>query len=133
MATNKTTETTASVADYINNIADEDRRKDVSAIVKLMQKASGLKPKMWGSAIVGFGSYHYKYESGHEGDAPQAGLSSRSTAIVLYLALGEKREALLEKMGKHKTSKGCIYVKKLADVDKSVLETMTKVSIAQPR
>lgn len=133
MATNKTTENNASVNDYINNIADEDRRKDVAAIVKIMQKASGLKPKMWGPAIIGFGSYHYIYESGHEGDAPLAGLSSRSTAIVLYLALGDKREAMLEKFGKHKTGKECIYVKKLSDVDKAVLETMTNISIKKPR
>jgi len=129
MATNKTTETSASVAAYIAAIADEARRTDIAALIKLMQKASGFKPKMWGPGIVGFGSYHYKYDSGHEGDAPLAGLASRSTAIVLYLNLGEKREALLEKLGKHKTGKGCVYLKKLADADKKVLEEMVKLSV----
>jgi hypothetical protein len=129
MATNKTTETNASVLAYVAAIADEARRTDIAALIKLMQKVSGLKPKMWGPGIVGFGSYHYKYDSGHEGDAPLAGLASRSTAIVLYLNLGEKREALLEKLGRHKIGKGCIYLKKLADADKKVLEEMVKHSI----
>jgi hypothetical protein len=133
MATNKTTETTASVKEYISNIADEGRRKEVAAIVKLMQEASGLKPKMWGAVIVGFGSYHYKYASGREGDAPKAGLASRSNAIVLYFALGEKKEELLAQLGKHKIGGGCIYIKSLSDIDKEILGTMTKISIAFPR
>ncbi|MCP9749890.1 DUF1801 domain-containing protein [Ferruginibacter sp. HRS2-29] len=130
MASNKTTETNASVPAYVAAIADEARRTDIAALIKLMQKASGFPPKMWGPGIVGFGSYHYKYDSGHEGDAPLAGLASRSTAIVLYLNLGEKRDVLLEKLGKHKTGKGCIYLKKLADADEKVLEEMVKVSIS---
>lgn len=130
MATNKTTETSASVAAYIAAIADEARRTDIAALIKLMQKASGYKPKMWGPGIVGFGSYHYKYDSGHEGDAPLVGLASRSNAIVLYLNPFEKREELQQKLGRHKTGKSCIYLKKLADADKKVLEEMVKLSVA---
>lgn len=129
MAQNKTTENNASVTAFINNIKDEKRRKDFSAIVSLIAAHTGIEPKMWGTAIVGFGSYHYIYESGREGDAPAAGLASRSNAIVLYFAADEAREALLEKFGKHKTGKGCIYIQKLEDVDTGILVKMAKNSI----
>lgn len=130
MAKNKTTESAYSVQEYLNNITDENRRKDCSAIVELTYKLTGLKPKMWGTAIVGFGSYHYKYESGHEGDAPLAGFASRANAIALYLALTtEQREELLKVFGKHKTGKGCIYIQKLQDIDVKVLSKMITSSI----
>ena len=94
-------------------------------IIKLMQKQTGLKPKMWGPAIVGFGSYHYKYDSGREGDAPLVAFSPRANAITLYLSSAfDNREELLQKFGKHKTGKGCIYIKKLGDVDQEILKVM---------
>ena len=134
MAKNKTVETTNSVAAYLKAIPDEKRRKDCSALVELFTKQAGCEPKMWGSSIVGFGSYHYKYESGREGDAPLTGLSSRANAIVLYLGSGfDQREELLKKFGKHKEGKGCIYIQKLEDVDMNVLGKMVKNSVAHSK
>jgi hypothetical protein len=134
MAKNKTVETSNSVALYLDAIPNEKRRKDFSAIVELFNKQTGLEPKMWGTAIVGFGSYHYKYESGHEGDAPLAGLSSRANAIVLYLGSSfDQREELLEKFGKHKAGKGCIYIQKIEDIDMDVLARMVKNSVANTK
>lgn len=134
MPKNKTTETEASVTAYIDAIADEKRRNDFAALVDLFEKQTKLPPKMWGVAIVGFGSLHYKYDSGHEGDVPYVGLSSRVQAISLYLGSGfEEREALLQKFGKHKSSKACIYIKKLADIDKAVLSKMIKKSVAHTK
>ena len=130
MAKNKTTENKLSVMDYIAAIADENKRKDCLEMIQLTKKQTGFTPKMWGSAIVGFGSYHYKYESGHEGDAPLAAFAARANAIVLYLSLPpDKREAFLQKFGKHKTGKGCIYVQKLADVDINVFSEMIVTSV----
>jgi nucleoid DNA-binding protein len=134
MAQNKTVETEASVTEYINTIADEEKRKDCAEIIKLFAKATGLKPKMWGPAIVGFGSYHYRYESGREGDAPLTGLAARVNAITLYLSSDfEKKDELLKKFGKHKTSKACIYIQKLGDVDKDVLHEMVVRSVEHTR
>lgn len=130
-AKNKTTETEASVADYVMSIKDEKRRTDISAMIDLITKNTGYEPKMWGTSIVGFGSYHYKYESGREGDAPLTGLASRSNGIVLYLvSVFDKREELLAKFGKHKTEKGCVYIQKLEDIDTGVLIKMVKNTIA---
>ena len=125
MAKNKTTETNISVTDFINAVKDETKRKDSFNLVALIKKQTGLEPKMWGPSIVGFGSYHYKYESGHEGDNPLIGFSPRAAAITLYLSGHfEKREELLEKLGKHKTDKACIYVKKLEDINIETLQKM---------
>ena len=130
MAKNKTIETEESVADYLTTISDAKKRKDFSAIIELIKKQTKLEPKMWGTSIVGFGIYHYKYESGREGDAPLAGIASRANAITLYLSSNfDKREELLSKFGKHKTSKGCIYIQKLEDVDTGILIKMVKNSI----
>lgn len=130
MAKNKTTETESSVVDFINAVDDEVKKNDSFELIKIMQKATDSEAKMWGQSIIGFGSYHYKYASGHEGDAPLAGFSPRKTAISLYLSLPtEKREELLLKLGKHKLSKGCIYVKKLADIDVEVLKKMVLLSV----
>ncbi len=130
MTKNKTTETKASVADFIKAIKDEKRRKDFSPISDLIAKHTGLEPKMWGTAIVGFGSYHYKYESGREGDAPLAGIAARAGSITLYLGSAfDKREELLLKFGKHKVSGGCIHIQKLEDIDTGVLIKMVKNSI----
>ncbi len=134
MADNKTTPTRLSVAAYIDAITDETRRADAKALVKLMQKATGEKPVMWGPSIVGFGSHHYVYESGREGDMPLAGFSPRKAATVLYGITGSgEAEQLLASLGKHTTGKGCLYIKKLADVDQKVLETMVVKSVAARR
>jgi Domain of unknown function (DU1801) len=116
MADNKTKQTNSSVAAFIDAITDEGRRADAKALVKLMQKAAGEKPKMWGPSIIGFGSHHYVYDSGREGDMPLIAFSPRNAATVLY-GLGDS-EALLPKLGKHTRGKGCVYIKKLADVTK---------------
>ena len=130
MAQNKTVETKASVSAYVKKIADEKKRKDFATIIDLFSSNTGLEPKMWGPAIVGFGSYHYKYDSGREGDAPLVGLAARANALTLYL--GSKfdgRDELLAKFGKYTAGKGCIYVKKLEDIDTTVLAKMVKKSI----
>ena len=133
MAKNKTVETANSVAAFLTTIKDGKQRKDCSAIIDLITGHTGLEPKMWGTSIVGFGMYHYKYESGHEGDAPLVGLSPRATAITLYLPNVKEKEELLEKFGKHKTGKGCVYIKKLEDVDTGILMKMVKNSIKHIR
>jgi len=131
MAENKTKATKLSVSTFIDAITDQSRRADAKALVKLMQKASGEKPKMWGPSIIGFGSYHYTYDSGREGDMPVVAFSPRKAATVLY-GLSDA-EALLGKLGKHTRGKGCVYIKKLADVDQKVLETMVAKSVAGRR
>ena len=134
MAENKTKPTKLSVAAFIDTLTDPIRRADAKAIVKLMQSATGEKPKMWGPSIIGFGSYHYKYESGREGDMPLIGFSPRKAANVLYgLHASSDSEALLAKLGKHTTGKGCVYIKKLADVDQQVLGAMVAKSVAAMR
>jgi len=132
MAENKTRATTASVDAYIEAIADESRREDCKALARLMARATKHKPVMWGTSIVGFGSYHYKYESGREGDSCLVGFSSRKSEICLYLTAGVLgQEALVSKLGKHKTGKGCLYVRRLADVDLKVLERMIVGAFAE--
>jgi hypothetical protein len=128
MVENKTKPTKVSVAAFIDAITEEGRRADAKALVKLMQKAAGEKPKMWGPSIIGFGSYHYTYDSGREGDMPVVAFSPRKAATVLY-GLSDS-EALLPKLGKHTRGKGCLYIKKLADVDQKVLETMVAKAVA---
>ena len=125
MADNKTKPTKVSVASYIDDLPDERQRADARALVKLMQSATGEKPTMWGPSIVGFGSYHYTYESGREGDMPLAGFSPRKAATVLYGVAGSSEAGeLLADLGKHTTGKGCLYIKKLADVDQKVLKDL---------
>jgi hypothetical protein len=131
MAENKTKPTQLSVPAFIDAIGDASRRADAKALVKLMQSAAGEKPKMWGPSIIGFGSYHYKYDSGREGDMPLIAFSPRKAANVLYNMIGfSESEVLLAKLGKHTTGKGCLYIKKLADVDEQVLKTMIRKSLA---
>ena len=132
MAENKTKATAASVERYLGAITDADRRKDCEALSKLMSKVTKEPAKMWGTSIVGFGSYHYKYESGREGDSCVVGFSSRKAEIAVYL-VGEfpGREQLLAKLGKHKTAKACLYVKSLGDVDLKVMEKLIAGSVAQ--
>lgn len=134
MAENKTKVTNASVESYFSAIQDEARRKDCVSLAKLMTKVTKQKPKMWGTSIVGFGSYHYKYESGREGDSCLAGFSSRKSDITIYgLANCPGREALLAKLGKHKTGKGCLYIRKLSDVDTKVLEQLIAGAFAESK
>jgi hypothetical protein len=126
----KTTETELSVKDFIKKIPDAQRQKDALAIVDIMEKQSGFPAKMWGPAIIGFGSYHYVYESGHEGDTPLVGFSPRKTEFALYLSSAfEKREELLKLFGKHKTAKACIYIKKIEDINVDVLKKMVAASL----
>ena len=129
MAELKTKETDASVDDFLNSIEDEQRRDDGRAIAKLFEQVTKLKPKMWGS-IVGFGSYHYKYASGHEGDSMLTGFAPRKQNFALYISAGfDARDALLEKLGKYKTAKSCLYINRLADVDQKVLKELIKQSV----
>ena len=132
MAENKTKATEASVESYLSSIKDEARRKDCDALATLMAKATKQPPKMWGTSIVGFGSYHYKYESGREGDSCLTGFSSRKSDISVYLVASfPGQEQLLSRLGKHKMSGGCLHIGKLADVDRKVLEQLIVGSVAE--
>ena len=133
MADNKTKPTKLSVSAFIDALTDETRRADAKALVKLMQSATGEKPKMWGPSIIGFGSYHYKYESGREGDMPVVGFSPRKAATVVYGMLLNDSEALRAKLGNHTTGAGCLYIKKLADVDQKIFEALVLKSVAAKR
>ena len=131
MAKNKTIETENSVSVFLASISDIKRREDCVSIIDLLNNLSGFEPKMWGTAIVGFGIYNYKYESGHEGNAPLVGLASRQNAITIYLASGfDEKETLLSQLGKHKSSKACLYIQKLEDIDIAVLSQLVQKSIS---
>ncbi|MEP6920442.1 MAG: DUF1801 domain-containing protein [bacterium] len=126
----KTKRTENSVADFISRVTDEQRRKDCLAVVKIMKEATGKEPKMWGRSIVGFGSYTYRYQSGREGEWPIIGFSPRKSDLTLYIMPGVETFApLLAKLGKHKTGKSCLYIKKLDDVDLTVLKKMIGQSV----
>ncbi len=130
MAELKTKVNNASVTAFLNNIEDEEKRADSFEILKLMQQVTKQEPKMWGSSIIGFGSYHYKGSSGHEGDWMLTGFSPRKQNLTLYLMGGfDKHTDLLKKLGKYKTSVGCLYIKKLDDVDKKVLKELVTESV----
>lgn len=134
MPENKTRLTAASVEDYLSAIADEERRQNCRTLVKLMTKASKHRPKMWGTAIVGFGSYHYRYESGREGDMCLVGFSSRKGDISIYgLNAAPDHAQLLARLGKHKAGKGCLYVRRLDDIDAKVLERLVASAVAAKR
>lgn len=132
MAKTKTAETEVKVTDFIHSFVDNDQKKEDSfRLIELMQKWSGFEAKMWGPSIIGFGSYHYQYASGHEGDAPMIAFSPRKAAFSLYVySPREDNKHLLDNLGKFKITKGCIYIKKLADIDISILEKMCLDSIA---
>ena len=131
MAEQKTKQTAQSVDAFLSKIPSEQTRDDCKTIIKIMKKVTGAAPKMWGPAIVGFGRYHYKYESGHEGDSCLTGFSPRKAAISLYVMPPESDSAsLLKRLGKCKAGKGCIYVKKLADIDTNVLEELVSLSVS---
>lgn len=125
----KTTETSDSVLKFIKTVPDQQRQKDSIAIIEIMKEQSGFEPKMWGPAIVGFGSYHYKYESGREGDAPLVGFSPRKAEFALYIANFEGKEELLTKFGKHKIAKSCVYIKKVEDINVAVFKKLVTGSI----
>lgn len=129
MAELKTQKTDASVEDFLNQIKDEEIRRDCFEIAKMMKQATRSDPKMWGSSIIGFGSRRLKYASGRELDWMLIGFSPRKANITLYLAGGvEKQKPLLKKLGKHSTGKSCLYIKRLQDVDKKVLKDMISAS-----
>ncbi|RZN81425.1 MAG: DUF1801 domain-containing protein [Winogradskyella sp.] len=132
MAKNKTVETKKDVIEFINSYVDNDLKKtDSIQLIELLTEWSGFKPKMWGPTIIGFGSYHYKYASGHEGDAPLLGFSPRKTAFSLYVySPTEEHKPLLDDLGKFKMGKACIYVKKLSDINIEVLEKISLATIA---
>ncbi len=126
----KTQKTNASVTAFLKAVADDERRKDCQTLVRIMKRAVGAEPKMWGSSIVGFGHYHYKYASGREGDWFLAGFSPRKQDLTLYIMAGfDRYDALMGKLGKHKTGKSCLYLKRLADVDVAVLEELVSASV----
>lgn len=130
MAENKTKPTEVSAEDHIAAIANETRRNDCESLVKLMSKITRHPPIMWGSNIVGFDSYHYKYASGREGDMCITGFASRKGDISVYLlAKGPKQDQLLEKLGKHKMGKSCLYIRRIDDVDVKVLEQLITDSV----
>ncbi|THU40797.1 DUF1801 domain-containing protein [Niastella caeni] len=130
-STNKTTENNNSVEDFLNSVADETKRKDSFELMKIMRQQTGFEAKMWGPAIVGFGSYHYKYASGREGDAPLVGFSPRAKEISLYFyqEFTEKQQ-LLQAFGKHRTGVGCVYIKKLQDINIEVLGKLITASVS---
>ena len=132
MAENKTKPTKVSVSTFLDQLTDQTRRADARKLVRLMQDATGEKPKMWGPSIIGFGSCHFEYDSGREGDMPLIGFSPRKAATVLYLATGESN-TLLAKLGKYTSGKSCLYIKKLTDVDQAVLEALVGKSVAVMR
>ncbi|MBK9254618.1 MAG: DUF1801 domain-containing protein [Saprospiraceae bacterium] len=131
MATNKTTYTTVDVTDFINSYVDSDQKKaDSFRLIELMSEWSGFEPIMWGPTIIGFGNYHYKYASGHEGNAPIIGFSPRKAAFSLYVfSPTEESEKIIGNLGKFKMSKACIYVKKLSDIDIPTLQKLCTESM----
>lgn len=132
MAELKTKETDSSVDEFLNEVADENTRADCRKIVDLMSNAANAEPKMWGTNIIGFGKRHLKYESGRELDWMKIGFSPRKQNITLYLNLGSGwNDDLLSKLGKHKTGKGCLYIKRLSDVDENVLTKLIEESVSR--
>ena len=131
MAENKTQATDADVTAFIERVTDETQRADAHVIAAMMARLSGEPPKMWGPSIIGFGRYHYKYDSGREGNSPRIGFSPRKGQTVLYLTDGyADKEAQLARLGKHKLGKSCLYIKRLSDVDMAVLEEMVIETLA---
>jgi len=133
-AENKTKATKQSVATFLNGIDDKDKRADAKKVAAIMQKVTGAKAAMWGSSIVGFGQYHYKYESGREGDFMLAGFAPRKKALTIYIMAGFKLyDSLMKKLGKYKTGKSCLYVKRLSDIDEKVLAQLIDKSVQYMR
>lgn len=132
MAENKTKPSNVSVEDYLDAVEPPARREDGKAIAAMMARLSGEPPVMWGPSIIGFGTRHYRYESGREGDSCRIGFSPRKAALVLYLSCDlDRHQSLLDRLGKHSRGRGCLYLKSLADVDLTVLEEMIVVGLAR--
>ncbi|PLR95038.1 DUF1801 domain-containing protein [Bacillus sp. T33-2] len=126
----KTKETDRSVIEFIEGVENPKKREDAYKLLYVFTETTGYEGKMWGPSIIGFGSYHYKYQSGHEGDAPLVGFSPRKAKISLYFATGDtKREELLKDFGKHTTGKACVYINKVADIDLDVLKVLINQSV----
>jgi hypothetical protein len=134
MSSNKTIETSASVENFINAVESEQKREDSREMIEIMKRITGSEPKMWGSSLIGFGSYHYKYDSGREGDFFITGFSPRKTALTVYIMPGfDRYEEQLEKLGPFKTGKSCLYLKNLDAIDRQVLEEIIRDSVAVMR
>ena len=134
MSGNKTKASKASVSEFLDSIEDRQKRADARKVAAMMRKATGKRAKMWGTSIVGYGTYHYKYASGREGDFMIAGFSPRKQALTVYIMAGFGRfEALMDKLGKYKTGKSCLYIKRLADVDEKVLQKLIDGSVSYMR
>ena len=134
MAENKTVPTDQNVEDFLNAIADEQKRNDSFMLVDLMREITRLEPQIWGSSIVGFGSYHYKYASGREGDMMLVGFSPRKQNLTIYNMGGiDSDDTLLKKLGKHTTGKGCLYIKRLDDVDLPTLKSLIEASFTRAK
>ena len=130
MAENKTKPTEASVIEFINQVEDEQKKQDAFVILELMKSITKEEPVLWGPSLIGFGNYHYKYESGREGDFFIVGFSPRKTALTIYIMPGfERYNDFMQKLGKFKTGKSCLYLKKLADIDLEVLTELIKASV----
>ncbi|MCB9787700.1 MAG: DUF1801 domain-containing protein [Deltaproteobacteria bacterium] len=134
MAENKTQPTAVAAEDFLAGVEDPAKREDCRALVRLMQDVTGEPPVMWGASIVGFGKYHYRYESGREGDFLLVGFSPRAKELSLYIMAGFERHAeLMARLGKFRTGKACLYVKRLSDIDMGVLEELVRASVAHTR
>lgn len=132
--TNKTRETEANVDTFLESISDEKKRADCATVCRMMEKLTGSEPKMWGASMVGFGNYHYKYDSGHEGDWFLAGFSPRKANLTLYLMAGyDHFPELMKRLGKYKTGKSCIYINKLEDINLEVLEELIASSVKRSK
>lgn len=134
MAENKTKPTAASVTAFVDSIDDPRRRADARKVASMMRRATGKRARMWGSSIVGYGTYHYRYESGREGDFMLTGYSPRKQALTVYILAGFDRFGrLMKKLGNYKTGKSCLYIKRLSDVDEKVLEQLIDASVKHMR
>jgi hypothetical protein len=134
LAENKTKPIKASVTSFISSIEDEQRRRDAKKVAAMMREATGSRAKMWGANIVGYGTYHYKYESGREGDFLITGFSPRKQALTLYIIPGFNHfESLMSKLGNYKTGKSCLYIKRLSDVDEKILKRLIVGSVKHMR
>lgn len=134
MAENKTKATGASVTAFINSIDDRQKRADVRKVAAMMRKATGKRARMWGPSIVGYGTYHYKYESGREGDFLITGFSPRKQALTVYVIPGFSHfDTLMKKLGKYKTGRSCLYIKHLSDIDEKILEQLINRSVKHMR
>lgn len=128
---NKTVETSVDPEAFVSAVADPEQQSDARKLVSLMSRLSGKPPKMWGPSIIGFGQYHYRYESGREGDMCRIGFSPRKGQTVIYLVDGyEQQQDNLARLGKHKIGKSCLYIKRLSDIDENVLEAMVQASLS---